>query len=42
MEDVREYTFAPIYNESVRPSRQQLDAMDGLVESMMLSTEEEG
>ncbi len=40
MEDVREYEFAPIHTERIRPSNEQLDAMDDLVESMKLSTDE--
>ncbi len=41
MEDVREYEFAPVYNDQVRPNQEQLDSVDGLIDSMMLSTEDD-
>ncbi len=38
MEDVRNYEFAPVHNEKVKPSDEQLGAVDDLIESMMLAT----
>ena len=37
MEDVREYQFAPVHSDKVRPSDDQLSAVDGLIDSMMLT-----
>ena len=31
MEDVREYQFAPVHSDKVRPSDAQLSAVDGLI-----------
>ena len=31
MEDVREYQFAPVHSDKVRPSEEQLSAVDGLI-----------
>ena len=37
MEDVREYQFAPVHSDKVRPSEDQLSAVDGLIDAMMLT-----
>jgi ATP-dependent DNA helicase 2 subunit 2 len=37
MEDVRNYEFAPVHNDKVRPSEEQLEAVDGLIDAMMLA-----
>ncbi len=36
MEDIRQYYFAPVYTDAVRPSEEQLGAIDDLIDSMML------
>ena len=37
-EDMRQYLFAPIYSDdpSTRPTSEQLEAVDNLIDSMML------
>lgn len=40
-DDVRCMEFAPIYNENIRPSEEQLQAMGDLVDAMMLQNDEE-
>ena len=37
-EDMRQYLFAPIYSDdpSTRPTLEQLEAVDNLIDSMML------
>ena len=42
MEDVRDFEFAPVYNDEVRPGQEQLAAMDELIETMRLRSEAEG
>ena len=36
MEDVREYQFAPVHSDKVRPSEDQLSAVDGLIGSIRI------
>ncbi len=38
MEDRREYEFAPMFSKTTKPTKEQLDAMDDLIDSMMLDT----
>jgi len=40
-EDNRDFVFGPVYNETVRPSEAQLEAVDGLIDSMMMEGEGE-
>ncbi|TRY72363.1 hypothetical protein TCAL_01009 [Tigriopus californicus] len=35
-EDLRQYEFAPVFNDSIRPSNSQLEAMDDFIDNMML------
>nr|AIL94178.1 Ku80 [Tigriopus japonicus] len=35
-EDLRQYEFAPVFNDSIRPSSSQLEAMDDYIDNMML------
>ena len=39
MEDVRDFEFAPVYNDSVKPNGDQLQAADDLISAMMLQGE---
>ena len=39
MEDVRNYEFAPVFNDDVKPNEEQLKAVDDLIDSMMLTNE---
>jgi hypothetical protein len=34
MEDIRYFSFAPLFNESVKPSDEQLAAVDNLITAM--------
>ena len=34
MEDIRYFGFAPLFNDVVRPSQDQLDAVDELIDAM--------
>lgn len=36
MEDIRSYFFAPLWNDTVKPSDDQLQAVDGLIDSMLV------
>ena len=36
MDDLRHFQFAPLWNDKTRPSAEQLEAMDQLIDSMML------
>ena len=38
-EDVRQYYFAPLWNEKVTPSDEQLQAVDDLIEALMEKNE---
>ena len=41
-EDVREFEFGRLYDDSHRPSEEQLGAMDELIDAMMLVGEDDG
>lgn len=41
MEDIRSYFFAPLWNDKVRPSNEQLNAVDELIDAMMLKNEDD-
>ena len=38
-DDLRQFQFAPLWNDTTRPSGDQLEAMDQLIDSMMLPSE---
>jgi len=37
MEDVRHFSFAPLFNDVVKPSQEQLDAVDDLIDAMTVT-----
>jgi hypothetical protein len=39
MEDIRTYNFAPLWNEKVKPTDEQLNAVDGLIDSLLINEE---
>jgi len=34
MEDIRYFNFAPLFNDVVKPTQEQLDAVDDLIDAM--------
>ena len=34
MEDIRYFNFAPLFNDSIKPSDEQLEAVDKLIDAM--------
>ena len=39
MEDVRHFEFASVFNDTIKPSEDQLNAADDLITAMMLQNE---
>ena len=36
MDDIRYFNFAPMFNDKVKPSDDQLNAVDNLIDSMLV------
>ena len=41
-EDIRSYQFASVFTDEIRPSSEQLNAVDSLIDAMMLVDGEDG